>query len=68
MTSGMSHVLALSKHGETEDVINEWRNDVGPANLDEAKKERPETLRAQYAVDQVQNALHGSDSHESAAR
>ncbi len=68
MTSGVSHVLALSKPGETEDVINEWRNDVGPANLDEAKKDRPDTLRAQYAVDHVQNALHSSDSHEAAAR
>ena len=68
MTSGASQVLALSKPGETEDVINAWRNDVGPTDLSRAKQEHPDTLRAQYATDQLMNALHSSDSHESAAR
>ena len=67
MTSGVSHVLALSKPGETNDLINQWRNDVGPTDLEEAKK-HPDTFRAQYASNQLMNALHSSDSHESAVR
>ena len=67
MTSDKSCVLALSKEGNHEDIINEWRNDIGPTNLDEAKQ-NPESLRAQYATDKVVNALHASDSHENAMR
>lgn len=67
MTSGKSCVLALSKEGNNEDLINSWRNDIGPTNLEEAKK-NPDSFRAQYATDKLINAIHGSDTHETAMR
>jgi nucleoside diphosphate kinase len=69
MTSGESCVLALtkSKVASHQELVESWRKDVGPTELDVAKK-HPDTLRAQYATDQMVNALHGSDSHESALR
>ncbi len=67
MTSGVSCILALSKKDNTEDVINTWRDDIGPTDIDEAKK-NPDSFRAQYATDKLMNAIHGSDSHESAMR
>jgi nucleoside diphosphate kinase len=67
MTSGPSCVMALSKEGNTEDLFNEWRKDVGSSNLEEAKKNL-DSLRAQYATDKVVDAIHGSDSHESSLK
>jgi nucleoside diphosphate kinase len=68
MVSGESCVLALSKPGNKEDVVNQWRHDVGPADLAEAKNAKPDSLRAQYATNKLMNALHSSDSRESAMR
>lgn len=65
MTSGPSMVLALRT--ETGDIVESWRADMGPVDIEEAKH-TPETLRAQFAESNLKNALHGSDSHESAAR
>ena len=64
MTSDESCVLAL---GKGEDVVTELRKDIGPTDIEESKKD-PNTLRGQYATDQVMNAVHGSDSHEAAMR
>lgn len=61
MTSGPSCVLALSKSENSEDVINNWRDDIGSVD-------NPESFRAQYATDKLMNAIHGSDSHESAMK
>lgn len=68
MTSGTSCVLALSKEGNHEDVINEWRKDIGPTDVEEAKKQDAESFRSQYATSQLMNAIHGSDSHDSAMK
>ena len=65
MTSGPSCVLALSKNAD--DVISEWRHDIGPTNPEEARK-NPDSFRAQYATDKLINGIHGSDSYESAMR
>lgn len=66
MTSDESCVLALTKEGNQEDVINNWRKDIG-ADLEELQDD-PDALRSQYATDKLLNAIHGSDSHESATR
>jgi nucleoside-diphosphate kinase len=68
MVSGESCVLALSKPGNKEDVVNEWRHDVGPQDPAEAKMTKPDCFRAQYATDTLMNGLHSSDSHEAAMR
>ena len=61
MTSNTSCVLVLTKENTTnEDLINDWLNDINQDN--------PESFRAQYATDNIKNAIHGSDSHESALK
>lgn len=67
MTSGPSIILALTKPDNAEDVINTWREDVGPTDLEKAK-EKPDSFRAQYATTNLMNSIHGSDSHEAASR
>ncbi|XP_017589923.1 PREDICTED: thioredoxin domain-containing protein 3 [Corvus brachyrhynchos] len=59
MTSGPTLVLALTR----ENAVSHWRDLLGPKTLEEAR-ENPESLRAQYAIENVPiNQLHGSSSH-----
>ncbi|XP_072272924.1 thioredoxin domain-containing protein 6 [Pyxicephalus adspersus] len=67
MSSGPCHVLIISKSGE-EDVIPAWREFIGPTDVDIAKKEKPESLRAQYGTEVLYNAVHGSNDREQASR
>ncbi|XP_068101341.1 thioredoxin domain-containing protein 6-like isoform X2 [Hyperolius riggenbachi] len=67
MSSGPCHVLIISKSGE-EDVIPEWREFIGPTDVEIAKKEKPESLRAQYGTEVLYNAVHGSSDQEQATR
>merc|ERR1719229_888594 len=64
MTSGPLFALQLEK----VDAIPSWRALMGPTKLDVAKKEAPDSLRATFATNTTQNAVHGSDSPQSAAR
>jgi len=67
MSSGPVMALALCR----DDAVTGWRNMLGPKNVDEAKEIAPDSLRAQYVEDEndpALNALHGSDSLESAER
>ncbi|NXB73192.1 TXND3 protein, partial [Donacobius atricapilla] len=58
MTSGPTLVLALTR----ENAVSHWRSLLGPKILKEAK-EKPESLRAQYAIENVPiNQLHGSST------
>ncbi|NXH31735.1 TXND3 protein, partial [Myiagra hebetior] len=58
MTSGPTLVLALTR----ENAVSHWRNLLGPKTLEEAR-ENPESLRAQYAIENVPiNQLHGSST------
>ncbi|XP_063276405.1 thioredoxin domain-containing protein 3 [Prinia subflava] len=58
MTSGATLVLALTR----ENAVSHWRGLLGPKTLEEAK-ENPESLRAQYAIENVPiNQLHGSST------
>ncbi|XP_032239507.2 thioredoxin domain-containing protein 3 homolog isoform X3 [Nematostella vectensis] len=72
MSSGPLMTLALSKAGETpealEGVIDNFRELIGPKDVNVAKEEAPNSLRAMYGTDTVMNAVHGCDSNESAAR
>ncbi|KAM5152100.1 thioredoxin domain-containing protein 6 isoform 2-T2 [Mantella aurantiaca] len=67
MSSGPCHVLIISKPGE-EDVIPAWREFIGPTDVELAKKEKPESLRAQYGTEVLYNAVHGSNDCEQASR
>lgn len=59
ISSGPAIVLALEK----ENAIADWRSAVGATNPAEAQEG---TLRKAYGTDIGHNALHGSDSSESA--
>jgi len=64
MTSGPIFALKLEK----AEAIKSWRGLMGPTKFEVAQKEAPDSLRATFATDTTQNAVHGSDSAESAAR
>ncbi|KAL8583280.1 hypothetical protein ACOMHN_043057 [Nucella lapillus] len=68
MTSGPSHMLVLTKGQEDDSVIKDWRDMLGPPTVEDAKEKAPESLRAKYGQAGLMNALHGSDSKETAAR
>lgn len=66
MTSGKISTHVLAK----ENSIAEWRALMGPTNPKDAKEKAPQSLRALFGsqVNMTQNAVHGSDSTESALR
>ncbi|XP_061183794.1 thioredoxin domain-containing protein 6-like isoform X2 [Saccostrea echinata] len=68
MTSGTSHVLVLTKGRTGENIISEFRDLIGPTDVEEAKEAQPESLRAKYGEKAFMNALHGSSSEETAMR
>ncbi|XP_063777889.1 thioredoxin domain-containing protein 6 isoform X2 [Pseudophryne corroboree] len=67
MSSGPCHVLIISNTGD-EDVIPAWREFIGPTDVEIAKKEKPDSLRAQYGTEVLYNAVHGSSDREQASR
>jgi len=51
-----------------EDTIAKWRELIGPTNCSNAKMTSPNSIRALFGTEGVRNAVHGSDSTESAKR
>ncbi|KAK2188196.1 hypothetical protein NP493_140g00039 [Ridgeia piscesae] len=68
MTSGPSVALVLTKGETGEGIIEEWRELLGPPSVEEAKESAPDSLRARFGRETYANALHGSDSTETATR
>ncbi|XP_072034017.1 thioredoxin domain-containing protein 3 homolog isoform X3 [Amphiura filiformis] len=68
MSGGPSHVMVLTKGDTGEGVVHEIRALIGPKDIEVAKEEAPDSLRALYGTDKTMNALHGADSGERAAR
>ncbi|XP_072253270.1 thioredoxin domain-containing protein 6 [Leuresthes tenuis] len=68
MSSGPSHVLVLSHIEGSASVIPAWREFIGPADIEEARREKPECLRAQYGTETLFNAVHGSEDSNQASR
>ncbi|KAI9151094.1 hypothetical protein H9P43_009709 [Blastocladiella emersonii ATCC 22665] len=64
MTSGPVIALLLSH----ENAVAAWRDVIGPASPKHAQEVAPRSLRAQFGKDGMHNAIHGSDSNESAQR
>ena len=50
-----------------ENAIKEWRDFIGPTNVEKAKKEAPGSLRAIFG-EGGKNTVHGSDSEASVKR
>eukprot|EP00794_Sanderia_malayensis_P017266 gene17266-18990_t len=70
MSSGPVLSLVLSKKGDDAGygLIPELRDMIGPTDVNIAKEEAPDSIRAQYGTDSIMNAVHACDSGESAAR
>ncbi|XP_026232256.1 thioredoxin domain-containing protein 6 isoform X2 [Anabas testudineus] len=68
MSSGPSHILVLSQVEGTSNVVPAWRELIGPADVEEAKNQKPESLRAQYGTQTLFNAVHGSEDSDQASR
>ncbi|XP_066521683.1 nucleoside diphosphate kinase 7 isoform X2 [Hoplias malabaricus] len=51
-----------------DEAVSMWRKVLGPTDSSVARKDAPESLRAQFGTDGTKNAGHGSDSLASAAR
>ncbi|XP_048190402.1 thioredoxin domain-containing protein 6 [Perognathus longimembris pacificus] len=68
MCSGPSRLLILTGAEAAQDVVGAWRGLVGPRDPDVARREQPESLRAQYGTEMPFNAVHGSWDREDAGR
>ncbi|XP_051937428.1 thioredoxin domain-containing protein 6 [Hippocampus zosterae] len=68
MSSGPSRILVLSQLEDSSDVVQNWLHFIGPADIEEAKQEKPESLRAQYGTRTLFNAVHGSEDGDQADR
>ncbi|KAM4608249.1 thioredoxin domain-containing protein 6 [Polymixia lowei] len=68
MSSGPSHILVLSQVEGSANVVPAWREFIGPADIEEAKRDKPESLRAQYGTQTLLNAVHGSEDGDRAGR
>ncbi|KAI1899645.1 hypothetical protein AGOR_G00063920 [Albula goreensis] len=64
VTSGP--VVAMEVMGD--EAVSIWRKILGPTDSESARKDAPNSLRAQFGTDGTKNAAHGSDSLASAAR
>ena len=61
MSSGHLMVLTLEK----ENAVEEWRKTIGATNPEDAEEG---TIRKDFASSLSENAVHGSDSNENAAK
>ncbi|XP_006883489.1 PREDICTED: thioredoxin domain-containing protein 6 [Elephantulus edwardii] len=68
MCSGPSCLLILARTGAAEDVVTAWQTLMGPCDPEVARREHPESLRAQYGTEMPFNAVHGSRDREDADR
>lgn len=49
-------------------VVKKWREILGPTNSVEARRDFPNSIRAQFGTNSTRNACHSSDSPEEAKR
>eukprot|EP00753_Platysulcus_tardus_P002553 PLAT11672.1.p1 GENE.PLAT11672.1~~PLAT11672.1.p1 ORF type:complete len:385 (-),score=132.72 PLAT11672.1:131-1255(-) len=68
LTAFMSSDVCVAMELVGEDAIAGWRALIGPTDTSRARAEAPSSLRARFGTDATQNAVHGSDSVESARR
>ncbi|KAA8588225.1 hypothetical protein FQN60_001419, partial [Etheostoma spectabile] len=68
MSSGPSRVLVISQVEGSTNVVPAWREFIGPADIEEARRNKPESLRAQYGTQTLFNAVHGSENSDQASR
>lgn len=64
MSSGPIYAFKLERYN----AISKWRTVMGPTNVEVAKKDAPDSIRAKYGTSITENACHGSDSLKAARR
>lgn len=62
MTSGPATFMLL--YSEDGDAVRNWRNKIGPTNLEKARNEHPESIRGKYATATEKNLVHGSSGED----
>jgi len=55
-------MILVNADGTEGDPIQKWKDIIGPSNPEEAKKTKPNSLRAKYGNSLIKNELHGSDN------
>ncbi|XP_013210928.1 thioredoxin domain-containing protein 3 [Microtus ochrogaster] len=63
LASGTSIIMVLTKWN----AVAEWRRMMGPVDPEEAKLLSPGSLRANYGLDILRNAVHGASNASEAA-
>jgi len=64
MSSGPILAMILAR----DNAVTYWRQIIGPTQTSRARDEAPESVRALFGTDNQKNAVHGSDSTNSAVR
>lgn len=59
-------VVAMELMGD--EAVSLWRKLLGPADSAVARKEAPQSVRANFGTDGIKNVGHGSDTLAAAAR
>ncbi|XP_011506066.1 PREDICTED: nucleoside diphosphate kinase 6-like [Ceratosolen solmsi marchali] len=62
--SGPSDIYILT----SRNAITKWRNLLGPTKVYQAQYSAPNSIRGKFGLSDTKNAVHGSDSVESANR
>ncbi|XP_044522615.1 thioredoxin domain-containing protein 6 [Gracilinanus agilis] len=68
MSNGPCRLLIISLPENDKDVVAAWRDFIGPSDIETAKRENPDSLRAQYGTIMPFNAIHGSENRDQANR
>ncbi|XP_007493993.1 thioredoxin domain-containing protein 6 [Monodelphis domestica] len=68
MSNGPCRLLIISWPEYHKDVVAAWRDFIGPSDIETAKRENPDSLRAQYGTIMPFNAIHGSETRDQANR
>lgn len=55
-------MVLVNADGTQGDPVLKWKDIIGPSNPDEAKKTKPNSLRAKYGTSLIKNEFHGSDN------
>eukprot|EP01117_Protostelium_nocturnum_P010014 TRINITY_DN3570_c0_g1_i1.p1 TRINITY_DN3570_c0_g1~~TRINITY_DN3570_c0_g1_i1.p1 ORF type:complete len:122 (-),score=33.92 TRINITY_DN3570_c0_g1_i1:232-597(-) len=68
MSSGEIEVMILQSKSEERTAIPQWRSLMGPTHIVKAKSTAPDSIRALFGYSDTRNAVHGSDSPETAKK
>ena len=68
LVSFMSEAPIVACELMREDAVARWREVLGPTDSAVARKEAPDSIRAQFGTDATRDACHGSDSSDAARR